>query len=1237
MRSLASGERALLAGTPLSVKGQVQVRDSDGTWRDVSNLGGYDFFDSAEWGGNPDDPVQSCTITLLRQASSVNISPLMGSSSINRDAGASYVPFLQENRRIRLYTAEGLPGFTPGSNANNSWHLVFDGKIDDVVVNKSNIVLSCRDLGAFLQQASIEVETIYGTDPAPGMSLEAIMQAIITQWVPNPPTMVVPVASGAYRTRTKKADGSLLLIPLGNVMDALQSLAAEIGWVCRYEWGAGDTYELRFYRPGLRGGDDTTFDYTEYTSSEYKTSDSDIRNVIRATSIGALSAPITYTSSDATSIAIYGRRFGHLQLEGTSGVDTPAELQVLADAAVADLSTPYASHTIETTYFWPVERGDRHGYLANNSLYDSGQTLYVTSFKHSLSGGKGKTTIDARGKPLARFRSWMEVFGAEALSPNSILDVVATEFATTYSIAWGGTGVISLSIDGGAWITQPSAPLNASPIVVARNPENGATKIYRFRTVLGLDITYENIYVLPIGAVAPPPDLSVVPSTPATLTQAYTVTCLNPRAGGATPTITVFSVGASGTVALFGGGTATVTDGASPITVPSGSVVTMTRPAFMTPAGNVIFRGIISGGGLAEIQRTVVSRQAIGPNLTVTPTPYTSTYSVAWTGDGVTLSIDGGAYATPGASPIIVNRSAVNGPDKVYTFKGTLDGQTVTNTVTIPAVGAPETPNLTVTCTGTSDTQMTFVVTAASPSGGGVPTILGYLTDATFASIHSNGGSITSGDTVIINRPAFASKRDGMYRVRATANGGTAYEEITWNIAPQVQTSFGPSLTITPISFATTYSLYWSGDSVQVDKSDGNGFVAPSTSPMIVNRPSVGSADLVYTFRGTKDGQEVTNSITITAQGTPDTPNLNVTPTASSTQQSFYCTMTAASGTPVGVVYLTGASFASSHYSGGPFNSGDTIIVDKPTFGNQAGSIRILATLNGKKEEISRTIVTQIKTSFGPSMQLRTHTTATQYTIYWDDNGSGATIEANIDAAGWGAPSASPWNVDRPSVGSNDLVIVFRAIKDDQYISDTIVIPAIGKTAPTLDLSVTEYDTTVSISWNGTGSTTTYYKDGSGPYTPGSNPGGVAGTNPLIITRNAVGGATINITLRVERDGANLTNTVIVNPITPLVLTATVYPRLIYWNAAWLGYLVIIPIDPFPPGGATTDLFIEVNGPAFSGGYWSGYNYSGNSQLVYYTIPAYGQTGGRNYDVTITKSGRQTFHAGGLIEGYAPP
>lgn len=77
------------------------------------------------------------------------------------------------------------------------------------------------------------------------------------------------------------------------------------------------------------------------------------------------------------------------------------------------------------------------------------------------------------------------------------------------------------------------------------------------------------------------------------------------------------------------------------------------------------------------------------PTLDLSPTVSSTQFSIAFTSTGtVQYKIDTGAYGAA-TSPVVVARNAPGGADKTVTFSATLNGQTVYNTVTVPAQATP--------------------------------------------------------------------------------------------------------------------------------------------------------------------------------------------------------------------------------------------------------------------------------------------------------------------------------------------------------------------------------------------------------------------------------------------------------------------------------------------------------------------------------------------------------------------
>jgi hypothetical protein len=181
------------------------------------------------------------------------------------------------------------------------------------------------------------------------------------------------------------------------------------------------------------------------------------------------------------------------------------------------------------------------------------------------------------------------------------------------------------------------------------------------------------------------PNLVVTPGTPTATQVPFTVSASNPATGA---TITPITVELIGTTSASGGNPPGV------YSVASGSVIFMDRPAFSTTSVAAIrVTASVAGGGSVTIQRTVPNqvKDAFGPslqlNLTIGPTSCSIAYTVIGT---LEVSIDGGTWATAGASPITgITRDS---SPHTYDFRAFADGRYAPGSVAIPAITAAVSP-----------------------------------------------------------------------------------------------------------------------------------------------------------------------------------------------------------------------------------------------------------------------------------------------------------------------------------------------------------------------------------------------------------------------------------------------------------------------------------------------------------------------------------------------------------------
>src|SRR5690606_16812904 len=126
----------------------------------------------------------------------------------------------------------------------------------------------------------------------------------------------------------------------------------------------------------------------------------------------------TVVAEDPVSIARYGRRWMKIIEADDSPIDTEAEAQAMANAAVSDIAWPEAEQQIEALYFPAAEIGDLYRFRANGVHYDRDHDWAVASVRHFLALDRQRTTIRTRGKPAGMYRQW---FRASSLPPSVVL------------------------------------------------------------------------------------------------------------------------------------------------------------------------------------------------------------------------------------------------------------------------------------------------------------------------------------------------------------------------------------------------------------------------------------------------------------------------------------------------------------------------------------------------------------------------------------------------------------------------------------------------------------------------------------------------------------------------------------------------------------------------------------------------------------------------------------------------
>lgn len=378
---------------------------------------GNRFLNSITVSDDIDSNGASLSFEAVRQVYDWTISPGFASSSPANITGEK---LLELSRRCRAEVAIMPYGSSYEDVEPFQWINLFDGFIstvefggDDTVTCKARDLIAplawtfCRPLSS-----NSFKEKVYGDDTT-GVAIETVIQAIIDDHVPaggmkgGTPSLYTPTSpSWNLRKRT---------LGFQPIVDAISSKSEQIGWIVRYKWD--DTlqeFRLTFYEPErVSPAVDYTFtvdDYESLTRADYN--EDNIRSVCEvvyvdrtdtADSVGERPRK-RVTSSDSTSIALYGERFCQITEEAASQIDTSTEAQLLADSVVLDLGAPNAIVEASLPLLAACELGDYYEFETDGVTFDSTISLAVTGYEHTVDNQTawGETRLTLRGLPAGK-------------------------------------------------------------------------------------------------------------------------------------------------------------------------------------------------------------------------------------------------------------------------------------------------------------------------------------------------------------------------------------------------------------------------------------------------------------------------------------------------------------------------------------------------------------------------------------------------------------------------------------------------------------------------------------------------------------------------------------------------------------------------------------------------------------------------------------------------------------------
>lgn len=399
-RTIADAELTRLTDAPkYAIHLKVKIADATGILRSYAAQAGTDWVISAVLEQDIDQPIAQATVHLWREiwteTGEASLSPLRDDSELNTEDG----PAIDVGRRILIETATTELGARP---RRVDWRTMFDGFIDVIRFAATPIEIVARDLAGAFQD---EIFTVALTAVNDATSVQDMMTHVLgILYLDTLPEVYVPEAPDPEVAVTSIGIG------LGESgMDVLLRLAQVNGWDLRVRYD-DVTGLMRFtFRDPVR--DKTEPDFTlgpaQYINvTQLDLDATQVRNTV-VVNYGAAGDRGQVVVLNPTSIARYRRRTLVINEADSSEINTLEEASRMADAILADVSDPKATHAIELFYFWPIEVNDLLRLQANGVHYDSDQDAAVVSIRHELGPEKSRTTITVRDKPMSSWWGWL--------------------------------------------------------------------------------------------------------------------------------------------------------------------------------------------------------------------------------------------------------------------------------------------------------------------------------------------------------------------------------------------------------------------------------------------------------------------------------------------------------------------------------------------------------------------------------------------------------------------------------------------------------------------------------------------------------------------------------------------------------------------------------------------------------------------------------------------------------------
>lgn len=322
-------------------------------------------------------------------------------------------------------------------------------------------VLDSQSIAIRQAHTGLVQRAVFGAAPAGAATVEAAVEAA------GGGRVVIDAAE----LRTCALSGKMnkpYSVELQSVRDAIHIHAKQAGWFLGYRrhipagtyTSAG--WHLKFMEPP-RDKDASTADFdlshlTDLHRQDLDISDDGVRNAIYVTYRDSASGERrTVLREDAASIAAHGRLACWFEEGDASLIDTDAEAQAMADAALADLKDFLGTTRLDMPLL--PELDTFAGVTVSHPGVSSTTDFYgIISVRHELNWERGRFRTEAIGvgKVIGAYRRWLNMEtrpGAQPVAPMPIT-TIAPRIAPTPPIVIVGRGYLSIDYPG--VISDPS-------------------------------------------------------------------------------------------------------------------------------------------------------------------------------------------------------------------------------------------------------------------------------------------------------------------------------------------------------------------------------------------------------------------------------------------------------------------------------------------------------------------------------------------------------------------------------------------------------------------------------------------------------------------------------------------------------------------------------------------------------------------------------------------------------------